>query len=167
MNWELIGEVADNVKADRGKALKVAFEEEQEDEHLCHSTGSALELWIESPGAAGCPSSTRGKRTRRRPSVPLEASSPAGTWLRVSQGAHPKDMGRDLAANRHDRSSRRGRGTGCAGWHAAGSARRRCTTPSRVTLGLAEPEPLSGVFTAPASGKNGPAPTFPLRPHGT
>ena len=28
MNWELIGEVADNVKADRGKALKVAFEEE-------------------------------------------------------------------------------------------------------------------------------------------
>ena len=52
LNWELIGEVADNVKGDKAKALKAAFEEveEQEDEHLYHSTGWARELWIESLG---------------------------------------------------------------------------------------------------------------------
>jgi rubrerythrin len=52
LNWELIGEIADNMKGDRAKALKAAFEEveEQEDEHLYHSTGWARELWIESLG---------------------------------------------------------------------------------------------------------------------
>jgi rubrerythrin len=52
LNWELIGEVADHMKGDRAKALKAAFEEveEQEDEHLYHSTGWARELWIESLG---------------------------------------------------------------------------------------------------------------------
>jgi rubrerythrin len=52
LNWELIGEVADHMKGASGKALKAAFEEveEQEDEHLYHSTGWARELWIESLG---------------------------------------------------------------------------------------------------------------------
>ena len=52
LNWELIGEVADNVKGERAKALKAAFEEveDQEDEHLYHSTGWARELWIQSLG---------------------------------------------------------------------------------------------------------------------
>ena len=52
LNWELIGEVADNMKGERAKALKAAFEEveDQEDEHLYHSTGWARELWIESLG---------------------------------------------------------------------------------------------------------------------
>ena len=41
LNWELIGEVAGNMKGERAKALKAAFEEveDQEDEHLYHSTG--------------------------------------------------------------------------------------------------------------------------------
>ena len=52
LNWELIGEVAGNMKGERAKALKAAFEEveDQEDEHLYHSTGWARELWIESLG---------------------------------------------------------------------------------------------------------------------
>ena len=52
LNWELIGEVASKMKGERAKALKAAFEEveEDEDEHLYHSTGWARELWIESLG---------------------------------------------------------------------------------------------------------------------
>jgi rubrerythrin len=52
LNWELIGEVADHMKGERAKALKAAFAEveEQEDEHLYHSTGWARELWIEALG---------------------------------------------------------------------------------------------------------------------
>jgi rubrerythrin len=52
LNWELIGEAAHRVKGDQGKALRSAFEEveEQEDEHLYHTTGWSRELWIESLG---------------------------------------------------------------------------------------------------------------------
>jgi hypothetical protein len=52
LNWELIGEVAGRVKGAEGKALKEAHKqvEEQEDEHLYHSTGWGRELWIESLG---------------------------------------------------------------------------------------------------------------------
>lgn len=52
LNWELIGEVAKKTKGDDGKALKEAHEqvEEQEDEHLYHTTGWTRELWIDSLG---------------------------------------------------------------------------------------------------------------------
>jgi hypothetical protein len=52
LNWELIGEVAGRLKGAEGKALKEAHKqvEEQEDEHLYHSTGWGRELWIESLG---------------------------------------------------------------------------------------------------------------------
>jgi len=52
LNWELIGEVAKKLKGDEGKALKKAHEEveEEEDEHLYHSTGWCRELWIDSLG---------------------------------------------------------------------------------------------------------------------
>jgi rubrerythrin len=52
-NWELIGEVAKNARADKDRdALKRAYEEveEQEDEHLYHTRGWARELWVESLG---------------------------------------------------------------------------------------------------------------------
>ena len=54
LNWELIGEIASKMKGERSKALEAAFEEveEDEDEHLYHSTGWARELWIESLGLA-------------------------------------------------------------------------------------------------------------------
>jgi rubrerythrin len=52
LNWELIGEVAKKTKGDDGKVLKEAHEqvEEQEDEHLYHTTGWTRELWIDSLG---------------------------------------------------------------------------------------------------------------------
>jgi rubrerythrin len=52
LNWELIGKAADNATGDEKKALQAACDEveEQEDEHLYHSTGWTRELWIDSLG---------------------------------------------------------------------------------------------------------------------
>ena len=52
LNWELIGELAKRTKGDEGKALRDAYKrvEDQEDEHLYHTTGWGRELWIESLG---------------------------------------------------------------------------------------------------------------------
>ncbi len=52
LNWELIAQVAEKTKGEEGKTLKHAHEqvEEEEDEHLYHTTGWARELWIESLG---------------------------------------------------------------------------------------------------------------------
>jgi hypothetical protein len=52
LNWELLGHVADRAKGDQRQALKAALEEveEQEDEHLYHTSGWTRELWIESLG---------------------------------------------------------------------------------------------------------------------
>jgi rubrerythrin len=52
LNWELIGEVAKEAKSKAAAELKAAHEEveEQEDEHLYHSTGWCRELWIDSLG---------------------------------------------------------------------------------------------------------------------
>jgi len=52
LNWELLAQLAGQLKGDKAKALKQASEEveEQEDEHLYHSTGWARELWLESLG---------------------------------------------------------------------------------------------------------------------
>ena len=52
LNWHLIGEAADKAKGDVAKALKEAHEEveDEEDEHLYHTTGWARELWIQSLG---------------------------------------------------------------------------------------------------------------------
>lgn len=51
-NWELIGQAAEKAKGDLKKALAAAHEqvEDEEDEHLYHSTGWSRELWIESLG---------------------------------------------------------------------------------------------------------------------
>jgi len=52
LNWELIGEVAKNLKGDEAKALEEAHKqiEQEEDEHLYHTTGWTRELWIQSLG---------------------------------------------------------------------------------------------------------------------
>jgi len=52
LNWELLSQVASKLKGDEGKTLKQAYEEveEEEDEHLYHTTGWSRELWIESLG---------------------------------------------------------------------------------------------------------------------
>ena len=52
LNWELIGEAAKKLSGAQAKALKDAHEEveEEEDEHLYHTTGWARELWMKSLG---------------------------------------------------------------------------------------------------------------------
>src|SRR5262245_15965096 len=51
-NWELLGMTADALKGAEAKALRRAHEEveDEEDEHLYHTTGWARELWIEALG---------------------------------------------------------------------------------------------------------------------
>jgi rubrerythrin len=51
-NWELIGEVAQELSGERARVLLDAYEqvEEEEDEHLYHTQGWARELWLESLG---------------------------------------------------------------------------------------------------------------------
>jgi rubrerythrin len=52
MNWELIGEVADDASAQVAELLNTAHEqvEEEEDEHVYHTKGWTRELWIKSLG---------------------------------------------------------------------------------------------------------------------
>jgi len=52
LNWELIGEVAKKETGDAAKVLKSAHEkvENEEDEHLYHTTGWCRELWIDTLG---------------------------------------------------------------------------------------------------------------------
>ena len=52
LNWELIGELLTRVHGEPGKALRDAYEEveDEEDEHLYHSTGWGRELWLEALG---------------------------------------------------------------------------------------------------------------------
>jgi rubrerythrin len=52
LNWELIGQAIEKLSGTQKKVLKDAHEEveEQEDEHLYHTTGWARELWIQSLG---------------------------------------------------------------------------------------------------------------------
>jgi rubrerythrin len=52
LNWELIGEVAKKQTGEVGRALKAAYDEveDEEDEHLYHTTGWCRELWLQSLG---------------------------------------------------------------------------------------------------------------------
>ena len=52
LNWELIHEVAEKAKGDLRQTLMAAYGqvEDEEDEHLYHTTGWCRELWIESLG---------------------------------------------------------------------------------------------------------------------
>jgi ferritin-like metal-binding protein YciE len=52
LDWELLGKCAAKLGGQKGKALKEAYEEieDQEDEHLYHSRGWCRELWIDSLG---------------------------------------------------------------------------------------------------------------------
>lgn len=52
LNWHLLGEAAKKLSGPEAKAVKAAHEEveEEEDEHLYHTTGWSRELWIQSLG---------------------------------------------------------------------------------------------------------------------
>ena len=74
LNWELIGELAKKAKGEKGSALKDAHKEveEEEDEHLYHTTGWTRELWIEAlgmPAVLPPPGGREGREDgdRRRP----------------------------------------------------------------------------------------------------
>jgi ferritin-like metal-binding protein YciE len=49
LNWELLGELAKNANAEESALLMPAYEqvEQEEDEHLYHTTGWTRELWIQ------------------------------------------------------------------------------------------------------------------------
>jgi rubrerythrin len=51
-DWELLGQAAENLEGEQGKALLEAYEEieDQEDEHLYHTKGWCRELWLEALG---------------------------------------------------------------------------------------------------------------------
>ena len=52
LNWELLALVAEKVKGPESKIIQEAVDEveEEEDEHLYHTTGWARELWVDSLG---------------------------------------------------------------------------------------------------------------------
>jgi len=52
LNWELIGMLAGKAKGQTAQALRDAYKEveDQEDEHLYHTTGWSRELWIKGLG---------------------------------------------------------------------------------------------------------------------
>ncbi len=52
LNWELLGEVRKQLRGEQKAAVDAAYQEveDEEDEHLYHSTGWARELWIDSLG---------------------------------------------------------------------------------------------------------------------
>jgi hypothetical protein len=52
LNWELLGLIAEKVKGPESKIIQEAVEEveEEEDEHLYHTTGWTRELWVDSLG---------------------------------------------------------------------------------------------------------------------
>lgn len=52
LNWELLGLVAEKMKGPESKIIREAVDEveDEEDEHLYHTTGWARELWINSVG---------------------------------------------------------------------------------------------------------------------
>jgi hypothetical protein len=52
LNWELIGELVKNGQPTDSALLKPAYEqvEDEEDEHLYHTTGWTRELWIQALG---------------------------------------------------------------------------------------------------------------------
>jgi hypothetical protein len=51
-NWELLGACAEKAKGPMKKALQTAYEEveDDEDEHVYHTTGWSRELWIDALG---------------------------------------------------------------------------------------------------------------------
>ena len=52
LDWELLGEVAKELKGEEEEALRSAYEqiEDEEDEHLYHTRGWCRELWLKSLG---------------------------------------------------------------------------------------------------------------------
>ena len=68
LNWELLGQVTDNLEGHEAKTMGDAVEqvEEEEDEHLYHTAGWSRELWMQSlglPAELPPPEETRDVKT--------------------------------------------------------------------------------------------------------
>jgi rubrerythrin len=68
LDWELIGQIAENGQGDGVEALQNAYDEveDQEDEHLYHSRGWCRELWVKAlgmPAVLPPPEETRHVKT--------------------------------------------------------------------------------------------------------
>ena len=68
LNWELLGQVSENMKGEAATTLSDAVEqvEEEEDEHLYHTAGWSRELWMKSlglPAVLPPPEETRDVKT--------------------------------------------------------------------------------------------------------
>ena len=96
MNWELIGQVAENIKGDRAKVLRTAYEEVEgdEDEHLYHSMGWGRELWIESLGMKAVRRPPKSEGKSRPPSGRPAPSRRGPRWPESARPvAHPSSNG--------------------------------------------------------------------------
>jgi len=118
MNWELIGEVAKKQTGEEGRALKAAYDEveDEEDEHLYHTTGWCRELWLQSLGQpAVLPppeekkdvktaiGAARAKAARRpRPSSGAKSASPKSSGNGGRGGKRPSS--RSSSASRSART---------------------------------------------------------------
>jgi rubrerythrin len=73
MNWELLGEAAQNLEGDEASALEKACEEveDEEDEHLYHTMGWTRELWID---CLGLPAALPPPEEQRDVTSDLEAA---------------------------------------------------------------------------------------------
>lgn len=73
MNWELIGELIKNVEPAEAALLKPAHEqvEDEEDEHLYHTTGWTRELWIK---ALGMPAVLPPPEEKKKVKTAIEAA---------------------------------------------------------------------------------------------
>ena len=82
LNWELLRVVADKASGATAKALAAACDEveDDEDEHLYHTTGWTRELWMESLGLPAVLPPPEEQKTSRRRSAPPAPRTHATTW---------------------------------------------------------------------------------------
>jgi rubrerythrin len=125
LNWELIGHLAKYLKGEEGRTLANAHKavEDEEDEHLYHSTGWTRELWIETlgmPAVLPPPEETKEVKTaieaarakmarmaKADRTMPQRRSGDNGSGRRGSERGH---SGRNSARSRAERDGR-GRST--------------------------------------------------------
>ena len=67
LNWELIGMLGEKTRGEKGKALKEAYAEveDQEDEHFYHTKGWTRELWVRLSRLARGATAARGREERQ------------------------------------------------------------------------------------------------------
>lgn len=84
LNWELIGELSKNIATEEAAVLKPAYElvEDEEDEHLYHTTGWTRELWIQ---ALGMPAVLPPPEEKKKVKTAIEAAQ-----AKKSRASQPK-----------------------------------------------------------------------------